>query len=74
MKKLLKLVFVVFLIFLGTLFLADLLLGEKDFCLDTGCCKEGLVLNTEKGKIVVNEITCKENNGTWDSKHRRCQF
>ena len=25
--------------------------SDFDFCLDTGCCKEGLIVNTEYGKI-----------------------
>ena len=48
------------------------LLDDKDFCLDTGVCKENLQLNTEYGLITINEETCKKYNWKWDSKRRYC--
>ena len=47
---------------------------DLDFCLDTGVCQEGLPLNTEKGKIIVNKDTCLDHNGKWDEKYTRCHF
>ncbi len=46
----------------------------KDACLDLGFCKEGLILNTENGQIVINEKTCKQENGVWDNKKKVCRF
>ena len=42
------------------------LFDDLDFCLDTGYCKEGLTLNTEKGKIIVNKETCSDHDGIWE--------
>ena len=50
------------------------LFDDVDFCLDTGVCQEGLPLNTEKGKIIVNKDTCLDHNGKWDEKYTRCHF
>ena len=50
------------------------LFDDLDFCLDTGVCQEGLSLNTEKGKIIVNKDTCLDHNGKWDEKYTRCHF
>ncbi|MDO5438237.1 MAG: hypothetical protein Q4F80_08590 [bacterium] len=47
---------------------------DKDACLDSGYCKEGLSLNTANGRIIINEENCKQENGTWIDKKRVCQF
>ena len=52
----------------------DYWFGDLDFCLDTGVCQEGLTLNTEKGRIVVNKENCLDYNGKWDEKYTRCHF
>lgn len=46
----------------------------QDACLDSGYCKEGLPLNIEGKKIIVNEQTCLENNGIWYSNKKVCHF
>lgn len=55
-------------------FLFIFVYDDIDACLDSGFCKEGLTLNTEHGQIIVNEKTCKEENGTWIEKRKTCQF
>ena len=47
---------------------------KHDICLDTGYCKEGLILNTPNGKITVNQETCTQNNGKWLSIKKYCKF
>ena len=66
-------IFISFIIVLSILFLANLY-DDKDTCLDTGFCKEGLTLNTDSGQIVINETTCKKEHGFWNNKKRACQF
>lgn len=67
-----------FVIFIITMFLWQLLqliFDEKDFCLDTGVCKEGATIYVENGEaIVVNKASCLKNNGIWDNKTRHCKF
>ena len=47
---------------------------NKDLCLDTGYCKEGLSLNTEFGQITVNQETCIKAHGTWIYDKKYCKF
>lgn len=46
----------------------------QDACLDSAYCKEGLPLNIEGKKIIVNEQTCLENNGIWYPNKKACNF
>ena len=48
--------------------------SDFDFCLDTGCCKEGLIVNTEYGKIEINKQNCQQYDWNWDEEFRRCQL
>ena len=45
---------------------------DKDYCLDSGICKENLQLNTEYGLITINEETCNKYHWKWDSKRHYC--
>ena len=49
-------------------------LDPKDTCLDSGYCKEGLLLNINEKTILINEQTCIENNGKWLSVKKVCNF
>ena len=74
-KKLLLSVFILIImcpIILILLFFVAYLLDDKDYCLDTGICKENLQLNTEYGRIIISEENCKKYNWKWDSKKRYC--
>ena len=74
--KILKGILVFIYLILVVILLSMIILtsNTKDFCLDSGYCKEGLELNTENKKIVVNEKTCIENRGYWISNKKVCQF
>ena len=46
---------------------------DKDTCLDTGVCKEGLTLRMNDGQeIVINKDTCKRYNGEWRKNRKDC--
>lgn len=62
------------LIFLALLFIIFFIYDDKDACLDSAYCKEGLPLNIEGKKIIVNEQTCLENSGTWYQDKKICHF
>jgi len=50
-------------------------IDNKDICLDSGVCKEGLTVNMPNGNtITINEFSCKQYNGTWRSKYNDCYF
>ena len=49
-------------------------LNDQDFCLDTGYCKEGLKINTERGKITINKENCLKYNWKWDEKNKSCNL
>ena len=63
-------IFCVLIIALFVIFLYD----DRELCLTTGHCREGLYLNTENGEILINEETCLNDNGHWDEKRRWCVF
>lgn len=56
------------------IFLHRYLNDDQDACLDSAYCKEGLPLNIEGKKIIVNEQTCLENNGIWYPDKKVCRF
>lgn len=69
-----KIIFVSIVIFICVFWLFFLFWDDKDVCLDSGWCKEGMDVNTENGCIIVNEKTCIENNGVWKSNKKVCHF
>ncbi len=72
MKKIILSAFILFI--LSFVFAYFNIYDNKDTCLDTGFCREGLIINTEKGQILINEQTCKSENGVWDDKKRACRL
>ena len=46
--------------------------SEKDFCLDTGACKNGTVINTEYGVVEINEQTCIQYGWKWNKDTEYC--
>ena len=46
---------------------------DKDFCLDSGTCKEGLEVNTEHGRIKINKENCLKYGWQWDEKIKECK-
>ena len=71
------LLIVVLIITLGSvinLFLAEYWFNDKDFCLDTGVCTEGLELNTEHGRIKINKENCLKYNYKWNDERKTCNL
>ena len=74
--KIVKIIFAFLLILCGLVLTIFLLyfFDDKDFCLDTSICKEGLELNTEYGLIKINKENCLKYNWKWDDKSRYCDM
>ena len=47
---------------------------EKDYCLDTNICKEGLSINTEYGLLKINKSNCLKYNWKWNDKFKTCNM
>lgn len=47
---------------------------NKDACLDTGICKDGLKINTEYGLIKINKENCLKYNWKWEDKSKYCNM
>lgn len=45
---------------------------DKEFCLDTGRCVEGLEINTEYGRIKINKENCVKYGWQWDDEKKWC--
>ena len=73
MKFLKYFILFVIVILVILLFIA-LKADDKDLCLDTGYCKEGLIINTRFGKIIVNQANCINSNGKWIQNKKYCKF
>ena len=79
-KLQIKLIFYLIIIILSVcvlfVFLAfkNYINDEQDFCLDTGFCKEGTILNINKEQIEINKESCTKNNGVWSEKDKICIF
>ena len=61
----------------GTSFvlLFNYIFDDKDACLDSGVCKEGLTLRMNDGQeIIINKDTCKQYNGEWRESRKDCIF
>ena len=78
MKKTIKIILItiltIILILFGILLTCFLIyfFDEKDFCLDTGICKEGLELNTEYGLIQINKENCLKYGWGWEEGSGYC--
>lgn len=47
---------------------------DKDICLDTSLCKEGLEVNTEYGLIKINKENCIKYNWKWIENSKMCNM
>ena len=47
---------------------------DKDTCLDTSICKEGLEVNTEHGLIKINKDSCLKYGWIWDDENKNCNL
>lgn len=60
---------------LVTIMIFQLVYDNTDACLDSGVCKEGLILNMQNGKqVIINKNTCSQYNGEWREKYKDCYF
>lgn len=50
------------------------LTDKKDSCLDTGICPEGIEINTEYGKLIINEQNCIKYHWKWNKNKQWCDF
>lgn len=62
------------LLFFGIIFFTKILCSDLEFCLDSSFCKEGLKINTEYGKILINKENCIKYNWQWDAEHKWCDM
>ncbi len=60
----------IILIFIGSTILFD----DKDYCLDTGKCIEGLEVNTEYGKVKITKENCLKYNWKWNEEKKWCDL
>ena len=47
---------------------------DKDVCLDSSVCKEGLEINTEYGLVKINKENCLKYNWVWDNEKKSCNL
>lgn len=73
-----KYFFIILILALAVIFFVRLfnyIYDNKDACLDSGICKEGLAVKMNDGqKIIINQETCKQYNGVWRDKYNDCHF
>ena len=72
LKLILKiLISLIILICLILIILIDI---DKDTCLDSSFCKEGLEINTEYGLVKINKENCLKYNWIWNDKKKSCNL
>lgn len=59
-----------FVVLITTIF--TIMTDDKDICLDTGICKEGLELNTNYGLVTISKENCIKYNWLWNEEKRYC--
>lgn len=73
MKNIIKFV-LIFFVFTLSLVVYLYFTDKKDSCLDTGICSEGVEINTQYGKIMVNEESCLKYHWVWNKDKQWCDF
>ena len=72
LKLILKiLISLIILICLILIILIDI---DKDTCLNSSFCKEGLEINTEYGLVKINKENCLKYNWIWNDKKKSCNL
>lgn len=67
-------------IIIGILFLGTILgvlfifKDDKDFCLDSGICTQGQLINTEYGTTEINKQNCLKYNWVWNEEQKYCKL
>ena len=75
MNKIFKIIVLSFLILFILIFgVFYVIKDDKDICLDSGICREGLIINTQYGKISINKENCIKYNWLWNDEKRFCKI
>ncbi len=75
MNKIFKIIVLSFLILFILIFgVFYVIKDDKDICLDSGICKEGLDVNTQNGEITINKEICIKYNWLWNDEKRFCKI
>ena len=75
MNKIFKIIVLSFLILFILIFGVFYVIKEdKDICLDSGICREGLIINTQYGEISINKENCIKYNWLWNDEKRFCKI
>ncbi len=66
---------IIIVLFLGTILgILFIFKDNKDFCLDSGICTQGQLINTQYGTIEINERNCLKYNWIWNEKQQYCKL
>ena len=71
LKIIIVLILLIYFIYLILIALIDI---DKDTCLDSSICKEGLEINTEYGLVKINKENCLKYNWIWNDKKKSCNL
>ena len=75
MNKIFKIIvlsfFILFILIFGVFYVIK---DDKDICLDSGICREGLIINTQYGEISINKENCIKYNWFWNDEKRFCKI
>ena len=71
LKIIIVLILLIYFIYLILIALIDI---DKDTCLDSSFCKEGLEINTEYGLVKINKENCLKYNWFWDDEKKSCNL
>ena len=75
MNKIFKIIvlsfFILFILIFGVFYVIK---DDKDICLDSGICREGLIINTQYGEISINKENCIKYNWLWNDEKRFCKI
>lgn len=75
MNKIFKIIVLSFLILFILIFgVFYVIKDDKDICLDSGICIEGLIINTQYGEISINKENCIKYNWLWNDEKRFCKI
>lgn len=75
MNKIFKIIALSLLILLILVFSVFYVIkDDKDICLDSGICKEGLDVNIQYGEITINKENCIKYNWLWNDEKRFCKI
>ena len=75
MNKIFKIIVLSFLILFILIFgVFYVIKDDKYICLDSGICREGLIINTQYREISINKENCIKYNWLWNDEKRFCKI